>query len=35
MTYAGHKKDAEQIAQHFRGVGRDVSVLALVPSMAR
>ena len=36
MTYAGHKKDAEKIAQHYRtNQGRDLSVLPLVPSMAR
>lgn len=36
MTFAGHKKDAEKIAQHIRGTqGRFVSVLPLVASMAK
>jgi hypothetical protein len=36
MTLATHKKDAEKIAVQLRATqGRDLSVLALVASMAR
>jgi hypothetical protein len=36
VTFAGHKKDAEKIAAAIRASqGRDLSVLALVASMAR